>query len=212
MRTKKGLMRFGSKSVLLIGALALIFVCTAGGTLAWMFDKTDPITNTFVVGDIAITLTESDTDGDGDKKTNSYSFETAGEDGKQFAISKDAVVTVAKDSEDCWLFVKVEESAKFGTLLEYEMAEYEAAGGWKQLELSDLPEGTSVWYLKAIDNTSDKAFEILKDKSVYVKSDVSQAQLDALEEKDYPTLTFSAYAIQLDQVATAAEAWAKLNK
>ena len=207
MKTKKGLMRFGSKSVLLIGALALIFVCTAGGTLAWMFDKTDPITNTFVVGDISITLTESDTDGDGDKKTNSYSFETAGEDGKQFAISKDAVVTVAKDSEDCWLFVKVEESAKFGTLLEYEMA-----GGWTKLELADALEGTTVWYLKAQDISQDKAFDILKDKKIYVKSDVSQEQLDALEEKDYPTLTFSAYAIQLDQVATAAEAWAKLNK
>ena len=207
MKTKKGLMRFGSKSVLLIGALALIFVCTAGGTLAWMFDKTDPITNTFVVGDISITLTESDTDGDGDDKTNSYSFETAGEDGNQFAISKDAVVTVAKDSEDCWLFVKVEEAGSFSALLEYEMA-----GGWTKLELADAPEGTTVWYLKAQDISQDKAFDILKDKKIYVKSDVSQEQLDALEEEDYPALTFSAYAIQIEEMDTAAEAWAKLNK
>ena len=101
MNNRKSLMRFGSKSVLLIGALALIFVCTAGSTLAWMFDKTSPITNTFVVGDISITLTESDTDSDGDDKTNSYSFE-ASEEGEDLVIAKDAAVTVEKGSEDCW--------------------------------------------------------------------------------------------------------------
>jgi len=210
MKTKKGLMRFGSKSVLLIGALALILTCTAGSTLAWMFDKTSPITNTFVVGDIFITLTESDTDSDGDDKTNSYSFE-ASEEGENLAISKDAVVTVEKGSEDCWVFVKVEESDNFRDYLEYFMAEYPDADGWKQLKKADLPKSTTVWYLKAQDISEDKAFDILKDRSVYAKGTVSQEKLDTLEEKDYPTLIFSAYAIQMDQVSTPEEAWEKLN-
>ncbi len=210
MNNRKGLMRFGSKSVLLIGALALIFVCTAGSTLAWMFDKTSPITNTFVVGDISITLTESDTDGDGDDKTNSYSFEAL-EEGEDLAIAKDAVVTVEKGSEDCWVFVKVEESDNFRDYLEYSMAEYPDADGWNQLKATGLPKGTTVWYLKAQDISEDKVFDILKDRSVYAKGTVSQEELDALEEKDYPTLIFSAYAIQMDQVKTPEEAWEKLN-
>ena len=210
MNNRKGLASFGSKSVLLIGALALIFVCTAGNTLAWMFDKTSPITNTFVVGDISIALTESDTDGDGDDKTNSYSFE-ASEEGEDLAISKDAVVTVGKGSEDCWVFVKVEESDNFRDYLEYSMAEYPEADGWKQLKATDLPKGTTIWYLKAQDISEDKVFDILKDRSVYAKGTVSQEELDALEEKDYPTLIFSAYAIQMDQVSTPEEAWEKLN-
>lgn len=210
MNNKKSLMRFGSKSVLLIGALALIFVCTAGSTLAWMFDKTSPITNTFVVGDISITLTESDTDGDGDDKTNSYSFEASAE-GEDLAIAKDAVVTVEKGSEDCWVFVKVEESDNFKDYLEYSMAKYPDADGWKQLKATDLPKGTTVWYLKAQDISENKTFDILKDRSVYAKGTVSQEELDSLEEKDYPTLVFSAYAIQMDQVSTPEEAWEKLN-
>ena len=210
MNNKKSLMCFGSKAVLLIGALALIFVCTAGSTLAWMFDKTSPITNTFVVGDISITLTESDTDGDGDDKTNSYSFEASAE-GEDLAIAKDAVVTVKKGSEDCWVFVKVEESDNFKDYLEYSMAEYPDADGWKQLKLAEQPNGTTVWYLKAQDISEDKAFDILKDRSVYAKGAVSQEKLDAIEEKDYPTLIFSAYAIQMDQVKTPEEAWEKLD-
>ena len=46
------------KSLALVLALAMIVVCVVGGTLAWLTDKTAPVTNTFTYGDIGIELTE----------------------------------------------------------------------------------------------------------------------------------------------------------
>ena len=59
-------------SFILIG----ILICTSviGGTVAWLVDKTDEVTNTFTYGDVNIDLDETDTgkDGDGDDTTNEY--------------------------------------------------------------------------------------------------------------------------------------------
>ena len=41
-------------------AIALVLCCAVGGTLAWLSAKTDPINNTFTVGDISIQLAELD--------------------------------------------------------------------------------------------------------------------------------------------------------
>ena len=48
------------KGWLSVVALVLVLCCAVGGTLAWLTDTTDPVTNTFTVGDIDIDLTESD--------------------------------------------------------------------------------------------------------------------------------------------------------
>lgn len=201
MSNRKGLGRFGSKSVLLIGALALIICSTIGGTLAWMFDKTDPVINTFTVGDIKITLTEPDTEQDDDPDNNSYSFYPDAE------ISKEAIVTVKAGSEDCWLFVKVEESDNFDDFMEYAMAD-----GWSKVTAQN--DGSVIWSRKVSNADSDQTFLVLKDGKVTVKDGVTQAQLDELTEETYPTLKFTAYAVQLSDGSdelTAAQAWAKIQ-
>ena len=40
-------------------ALVLVIGCVAGGTVAWLVAKTDPVVNTFTYGDINITLAET---------------------------------------------------------------------------------------------------------------------------------------------------------
>ena len=40
-------------------AAALALCCAIGGTLAWLTDKTDPVVNTFTVGNVDITLAET---------------------------------------------------------------------------------------------------------------------------------------------------------
>ena len=47
------------KALFIMLSAALIVCATVAGTLAWLTDTTDPVVNTFTVGDINITLTES---------------------------------------------------------------------------------------------------------------------------------------------------------
>ena len=179
------------KSLALVLALAMIVVCVVGGTLAWLTDKTAPVTNTFTYGDIDITLAESE---DLDLKMI-----------PGYTITKDPTVTVVKDSEKCYLFVKVDKSTNFDTFMTYNMAD-----GWTALT------GVDGVYYRVVDaSTADQEFGVLKDNQVTVRGDVTKGMLNALTEATRPTLTFTAYACQYNNSNgtnfTPADAWAKVN-
>ena len=179
------------KSLALVLALAMIVVCVVGGTLAWLTDKTAPVTNTFTYGDIDITLAESE---DLDLKMI-----------PGYTITKDPTVTVVKDSEKCYLFVKVEKSTNFDSFMAYNMAD-----GWTALT------GVDGVYYRVVDaSTADQEFGVLKDNQVTVRGDVTKGMLNALTEATRPTLTFTAYACQYNNSNgtnfTPADAWAKVN-
>ena len=182
-KRKKGV---SGKVFALVLAAALVLGAGIGGTLAWLTDKTDPITNTFTVGDINIELTET----------------TGGAD-KQFKmvpgnkIAKDPKVTVKAGSEACWLFVKVDKSNGVDTYLTYAVD-----SGWTALTGSD-----GVYYCEVDAATSDTTYSVLVDDQVSVNENVTKAQMNELTSATYPTLTFTAYAVQKDNVDTAAEAW-----
>ena len=94
------------KTLALLLALVLVFGAAVGGTIAYLTDTTDPVTNTFTVGKVDITLTETfNTDTNNDQKNDAWQAQLI--PGTTYA--KDPVVTVTNDSEDCWLFVKFEE-------------------------------------------------------------------------------------------------------
>lgn len=179
------------KSLALVLALAMIVVCVVGGTLAWLTDKTDPVTNTFTYGDIDIKLDESE---------NLDLKMIPG-----YTITKDPKVTVLAGSEKCYLFVKVEKSPNFDTFMTYDMAD-----GWTALD------GVSGVFYRVVD-TADMgtAFSVLKDDQVTVKDTVTKDDMKALTENTYPTLTFTAYACQFNSSNgtsfTAAQAWAKCS-
>lgn len=174
------------KNVLIpVIAIALVLCCVVGGSLAWLVDQTTSVTNTFTVGDINIDLTETTTD---------YKMVPGN------TIAKDPTVTVEAGSEASWLFVKVTESANFDDFMTYAIAD-----GWTALAGVD-----GVYYRQVPATTADTTFAVLKDNTVSVKDTVTKEQLNALTADTYPTLTFQAYAVQSDNVATAADAWAKL--
>lgn len=174
------------KNVLIpVIAIALVLCCVVGGSLAWLVDQTTSVTNTFTVGDINIDLTETTTD---------YKMVPGN------TIAKDPTVTVEAGSEASWLFVKVTESANFDDFMTYAIAD-----GWTALAGVD-----GVYYRQVPATTADATFAVLKDNTVSVKDTVTKEQLNALTADTYPTLTFQAYAVQSDNVATAADAWAKL--
>ena len=174
------------KKVLSIVAVVLVLCCAIGGTLAWLTDKTASVKNTFTVGNINIELTET---------TTNYKMVPGN------TISKDPKVTVKANSEACWLFVKVEKSANFDSFMTYDMAD-----GW-----TELPSVTGVYYREVAATTAATDFSVLQGNSVSVKDTVTKADLNALTQNTFPTLTFTAYAVQKDNVNSAADAWAKAN-
>lgn len=171
------------KTLALVLALTLLVAGVVGGTLAWLTDQTAEVKNTFTVGDINIGLTETTTD---------YKMVPGN------TIAKDPTVTVKAESEACWLFVKVTESENLDTFITYAIAE-----GWTELQ-------DGVYYREVPASNVDQTFSVLKGDAVTVKDTVTKAMLTA---KDFanPTLTFKAYAVQKDNVASASDAWAKVN-
>lgn len=200
-QVKKARTNNARRILLLVGLMSLVAVISIGGTIAWLTDTSDQVVNTFTSSDINVTLTETNTnaDNDGSDLTNSYKMVPGS------TISKDPKVTVKANSEACWLFVKIEESTtpKLGDYITYEVAT-----GWTALTGVD-----GVYYREVSASTSDTEFAVLKDNQVTVKNTVTKAMMNELDKEGAtkPTLKFTAYACQKDNVSTAADAWAKLN-
>ena len=70
-----------------------------------------------------------------------------------------------------------------------------------------------MFYREVPATTADTSFDVLKNNQVQVLGTVTKAQMEGIKNNTTaaPTLTFTAYAVQLDNVATAADAWAKAN-
>lgn len=175
------------KTFIIALCLALVVAFAAGGAIAWLTATTGTVTNTFTVGNIDIDLTETTTD---------YKMVPGN------TIAKDPKVTVKAGSEACWLFVKIEKSANLDTFITYAVAD-----GWTALTGVD-----GVYYRAVAATTADTPFDVLAGNTVTVKDTVSKANMDGLTAETYPTLTFTAYAVQSANVATAADAWTKIGQ
>lgn len=184
------------KILLPVLAIGLVICCAVGVTFAWLIDVTKPVVNTFTTGDITITLDETTTD-----------FKMVPGN----PIAKDPKVTVEAGSEACWVFVKVEKSSNYDQFLE----PYAMADDWTYL-LKDA-DGNDIYYheIDAYVN-SDTPLQVLKgstvnpDGEVTVKTDVTKQMMNGLTSETYPTLTFTAYAVQKDGFETAFEAWTEV--
>ncbi len=179
MRKRRGI---STKALVALLALVLVIGCSLGGSLAWLTAKTDPVTNTFTVGDINISLDESTTD---------YKIVPG------VNIAKDPEVTVEANSEACWLFVKIEESANWPDDLTYTIAK-----GWTELT------GVAGVYYREVDAETAKAgyeYPVLEGDKVTVSDTLTKSELQQITTN--PTLTFTAYAVQREGVADAETAW-----
>lgn len=185
------------KKLTLVVSLLLVMALSIGGTLAYLTFETQEVKNTFTVGNVKIDLTETGaTEENG--WTNSYKM-IPGD-----TIAKDPKVTVDQNSEDCWLFVKVEGSENYSKFLEHKMAT-----GWEPLK-----DVANVFvYTGTI--TKGTAISVLDGDKVTVKTTVTQEMMDDITDTtknvDEPTLTITAYACQKANVSTAADAWNALN-
>lgn len=180
------------KKVLSIVAVVLVLCCAIGGTLAWLTAKSEVVTNTFAPSNIKIELKEN---------TGTQYKMVPGQ-----TIAKDPAAKVLADSEECWLFVKLEKSANFDTFMTYEMA-----NGWEP-----VAEETNVYARRVTTAEIGTAYSVLLNDQVTVKGTVTEAMMEGLTTANYPTLTITAYASQLHSSNntdfTAKQAWDNVPK
>ena len=197
-------MKTGKKVALTLLSAAMLVTASVMGTLAYLQDS-ETVTNTFTVGNVAITLDEAPVNADGaltsgDRTTSGNSYKLL--PGHEYY--KDPTVGVAAGSENAWLFVKVE-----GKVLEIEapdtdeydtIAEQMAENGW--VEVADGIYG----YEEAPVAAGNKKVVFT---GFTVKGDISNEELAeyATAENAANSIKITAYGIQADGFDTAAEAW-----
>lgn len=188
-------MRTKTKALALALCAVLLVVTTVFVTMAFLTSK-DTVTNTFTVGKVTITLDEADVKSDGTYVSN----KDARVDANEYKLIpghtyiKDPTIHVADDSEECWLFVKVENGlanaeAEGTTSIASQMA----AKGWTKVDGTDV----YAYATKQVAGADVVVFDTFK---IAGTTDVSQYE-DA-------EIVVTAYAIQADGFATAAAAWA----
>ena len=206
-------MKSMKKTIAAAVAIAMIFGCVVGGTIAWLIANSGTVVNTFTTSGINVTLTETDADNDKNANNNSYKMIPG------HTIAKDPVASVTAGSEACYLFVEIEKSANYDTFLDeyavYTSDEY----GWTQLK----KEGNKAVYYIKVDTataTAGKNYQVLAGKENYetgyvtVKGSVTKELMTA-DNFVTPTLTFTAYASQLYKDSgvefDVADAWANIS-
>ena len=170
------------KRILVVGVMALVLVMLCvGSTYALLLSKSLSVTNTFVSGDIGLTLTETT----GSKYTMVPGCE----------IYKNPRITVKGGSVECWLFFKAESRDDFDSFVSCY-----ASDGWTLLTGE-----SQVWWRRVEKSNTDKVFPIIKGDTLTVSENVTEEKLESL--KGDLKLTFSAYAVQYEGVSTPEKAW-----
>ena len=191
------------KKLMTVLALVLVIAMSVAGTIAYLTDTTAPITNTFTVGKVDITLTETfNTDTNGDQKNDAWQAQLI----PGTSYTKDPVVTVTADSEDCWLFVKFEEKNGAATYLNY-TSNLTAANGWTQGDGTNIP--ANVWYRAVNKADSTKSFHLLDGDTV--KIDSTAVTNGTMNDAANAQLVYTAYACQSANMTVNA-AWAEVSK
>lgn len=100
------------KIIVLALTLALVGTFALTATMAYLTGETDPVENVFILGHINIHLTE---DGWGKDDDGNSIPEFKGKIIPGEVIAKNPIVTVEKGSEDCYLFVCLENTLAVST-------------------------------------------------------------------------------------------------
>lgn len=192
-----------SLSMMLVVAFAAI-----GGTIAWLTAETGVVTNTFTVGNVKITLDEAKVNPYGKPVNASDEVVTLENAPRQtentykllpgHTYTKDPTIHVAADSEECWVFVKVEnEISDIEDINATIVAEMTANDTWKLVKGE-----TNVYAYKE---------KVSAGANVVVFSDFKLAENADVASYAGKTIKITGYAIQADGIADAATGWEKLS-
>lgn len=207
-------MKTRNKALLLALCAVLLVTASVLGTMAYLTASVS-VTNTFTVGKVAITLDEQDVDdSDNDQNvterdmTNKYNLLPGHE------YVKDPIVHVDPVSENCWVFVKIENGiaayeAASKTIMEKGEAyatitEQVVANAWMMLDGVD-----NVYYQAYTKGQNDKELEVFQEFMISGEANTVAGWADI--KPDTTTVSVTAYAVQKDTFDTAKDAWDAAN-
>lgn len=180
------------KTLTVVLALVLVIAMSVAGTMAYL-TSTDTVTNTFTVGNVKITLDEAKVETNGEPvenadrvQENTYKLIPGHE------YTKDPTVHVDKDSEDCWLFVKVENGIK-----DIEGATT-IANQMKEKDWSLVTNQTNIYAYQTVVKAGEDVV-VFGEFTVAGDADVSAY--------NGAKVTVTAYAVQADGFETSDDAW-----
>lgn len=194
-------MKTKSKALLMTLCAVLLVAASVLGTMAYLTSQ-DSVTNTFSIGKIAITLDEAPVDADGNAQTNVARVKAnAYKLMPGHKYDKDPTVHVTANSENSWIFVKVENGitaieAAGDTTIDAQIT----ANKWMQ-----LPGVDNVYYKEYTKNATQDV-DLVVFKSFKVADTVTDTDLAKYEKAN---ITITAYAVQQDGFTGAADAWGK---
>lgn len=203
MRSRKSASR---KLTVVLLSVILVLCCTIGGSLAWLMDTSNTVTNTFTVGDIDIVLKEhSLVNGVLSGKEVEANIEDTYKILPGTTQPKDPFVRFTKESEACWLFVKIDEENNTVAGKNYKYVTYTVDSAWKSVEGT-----TNVYYIDLtngglVNARTEK--NILADLQVSYSSELTKEDLNSVTDNNEPQLIFTAYAVQKEAANDAAAAW-----
>lgn len=222
-KERKFVMKRTKKILVTLLCAVLLVTGTVAVTVAYLTASTEVVKNTFTVGSVAITLDEVQVDPYGTPSTKTGEGEnitwTPAADAPRIKenkyklipgheYTKDPTVHVTKGSEQCWLFVKVENGlasieadveadATNGIEAIDDIADQMAANGWSLVSGT-----TNVYSYEAIVDARTAAVDKVVFSEFTLKGDADVANYASAN------ITIDAYAVQADGFDTAAEAWA----
>ena len=174
------------KLLLCVIAMICTLAVGVGVTLAYFSSHAGPLLNTFTVGDVTLTLTE-----------------TTGEDYRMTpgtAVKKDPLVTVKGGSEECYVYVKLERPNNLDNYVTYTLAD-----GWTLLGGFD-----GVYYRLVEHSAVDKHYPVLKDDQILIKTNLTKEKMAAIDTSAPPQMKITAYAIQTLEIESASDGWYNL--
>lgn len=210
-----------TKVLLSLACAVMLVVTSVMGTMAYLTDH-DKVTNTFTVGSVTLGggqqagLDEAKTNIDG-KPVNKNGTEVALDAAPRVkaneyklmpghSYTKDPTVHVNNSSEECWVFVKVENgiAAYESTDTGYtKISDQITAKGWTALTGVE-----NVYYKeheKTVSDTGYTDYVVFSNFKIADNAD-SVSGWDTINTSK-PTIVINAYAVQKDGFATAADAW-----
>ena len=188
-------MKKAKKILALLLCAVLLVAASVAGTLAYLTDN-DTTTNTFTVGKVDIELQEYEVDPQTGKKTETETVVQKLEDLELVpgrTIQKNPFITVASNSESCWLFVKIENN--LGNAVTITGME-----DWTPVEDHDG------YYMYKETVAAGAKIDVFK--SVIVATSQTEATLNAIANKN---IVITAYAVQAEGVDKTA-AWGALGQ
>ena len=220
-------MKSKRKALLLLMCAVLLVASSVFGTIAYLTDS-EAVANTFTVGQIHITMDEADVNTAGQKLNSEGGVY---KDGDTLAdrvtansyhllpgqtYTKDPIIHVDDESENCYLFVKVEnEIENIETGVEADTIRYQLAKfGWRSVPYTtniyalDKDSGFKCTVSAGKDVNVFESFTIDGDKVVNV-GDGETVPAGKIDLSDYKNakVTITAYAVQAAGFDNAEAAW-----